>query len=483
MLKEKEVIVRRGMMALDAGVISAAFLLAYVLRSSFHALYKYDLFHSARLVSDSLGRFNDHLLLLLLAAPLWCLLLYKNGMYESWRTRQLYQIIWIVGKASLAAFLIFGAAFFLLKLEFISRLFFVGFAFFGLVFLAVEKTVVFLFLHRIRKKGYNYRSVLIVGTGRRAAEFVKKIAAHPEWGYQVAGAIDDEPGRGLERVDGVRIIGGLEAIPRLLPELGIDEVVFVVPRLRLNHIEGSVRACELQGVKVRIAVDLFDLRIATAYQDELDGVPLLTFKTTVPSEWDLLVKRAIDISFSGVALFLSSPLFLMIAILVKATSKGPVFFRQERVGLNGKRFVLYKFRTMHPGAQQELAGVDIYKEIYEPEWKAKKLRHVTPVGRILRKFSLDELPQLINVFSGNMSLVGPRPTLPEETAQYEAWHRRRFSMRPGLTCLWQVQGRREIKFNEWMQQDLEYLDNWSLWLDFKILAKTIPAVLFGSGAY
>ena len=144
---------------------------------------------------------------------------------------------------------------------------------------------------------------------------------------------------------------------------------------------------------------------------------------------------------------------------------------------------MYKFRTMRIGAQENLSQVDIHKEIYEPQWKKTKLQYVTPIGRLLRKFSLDELPQLFNVFLGHMSLVGPRPTLPQEVKQYEAWHRRRFSMRPGLTCLWQVKGRRDIKFEEWMEMDLEYLDNWSLWLDIQILLRTIPAVLFGHGAY
>jgi exopolysaccharide biosynthesis polyprenyl glycosylphosphotransferase len=257
----------------------------------------------------------------------------------------------------------------------------------------------------------------------------------------------------------------------------------VVPRLRLNHIKNSIRDCEIEGVKTTIAVDLFDLEIAKSYQTDLEGIPLLTFKTTVPNEWDLFVKRMIDIVISGASILIFSPFLLIFSIIVKLTSRGPVYYRQERIGLNGRRFMIFKFRTMYVGAEEKLSKVDIYREIYEPEWRKTKLQYMTPIGIILRKFSLDEFPQLFNVLWGQMSLVGPRPTLPQEVKQYEAWHRRRFSMRPGLTCLWQVKGRRNIKFHEWMQMDLEYLDNWSLWLDFKILVKTIPAVLFGSGAY
>ena len=268
-----------------------------------------------------------------------------------------------------------------------------------------------------------------------------------------------------------------------IPALGFRRGRFVVPRLRLNLIESAIRECEIEGIRVTIAVDLFDMKIAKSYQTDLDGVPLLTFKTTVPSERDLFVKRVLDFMISGVGIVLCSPLILVASILIKLTSKGPVFYKQTRIGLNGRRFVMYKFRTMRIGAHENLSQVDIHTEIYEPQWKKTKLQYVTPIGRLLRKFSLDEVPQLFNVFLGHMSLVGPRPTLPQEVKQYEAWHRRRFSMRPGLTCLWQVKGRREIKFEEWMEMDLEYLDNWSLWLDMQILLRTIPAVLFGHGAY
>jgi exopolysaccharide biosynthesis polyprenyl glycosylphosphotransferase len=483
MLKEKDTVVRRAMMVFDLMVISAAYLISYYLRAHFHSLYRIDIFPSSKIISGAPAHFSEYLLVLIIVAPLWCLLLHKNGMYQSWRTRKALQIIWIVSKASVMTFLIFGASFFLFKLGFMSRLFFMIFALLGFVLLTAEKIVVFSLMHRMRKRGYNYRALLIVGTGRRAAEFIKRIKGHPEWGFKIIGAIDDEPGRGVEGVDGVKIIGGLSDIPGALHKHGIDEVVFVVPRQRLNYIESSIHDCEIQGVKVRIAVDLFDLKIARSYQDELEGIPLLTFKTTVPNEWDLLMKRVIDITVSGISILIFSPFLVIIPLLIKLTSRGPVYFRQERVGLHGKRFTMCKFRTMQVGAQEKLSQVDVYEEIYEPQWKKTKLQYVTSVGRFLRKFSLDEFPQLFNVFWGHMSLVGPRPTVPEEASQYEAWHRRRFSMRPGLTCLWQVNGRREIKFDEWMQMDLEYLDNWSLWLDFKILAKTIPAILFGSGAY
>lgn len=483
MLKEKDAAIRRAMIVLDGIVITAAFFIAYYIRANFHSIYKFDIFNQRDIVGEGAVYFSEYLLVLIAAVPVWCCSLYRNGMYRSWRTLKCWRVLWIVFRASLAGFLIVGALFFLLKMRFVSRLFFLTFACLGLAFLWTEKIFIYSVMHAVRKQGYNYRLILIVGTGRRAAEFIRRIKSHPEWGLKILGAIDDEPGRGVESVDGVKILGSLEDIPGILHDDGVDEVVFIVPRLRLNHLQKSIQDCETEGIKVSIAVDLFDLKIAKSYQSEIDGFPLLTFKTTVPSEGDLFIKRAIDLAVSGAVIALLCPFFLILSGVIKLTSKGPVFHKQERIGLNGKRFILYKFRTMYVGAQDSLSRVDIYREIYEPQWKTKKLKLVTPVGRWLRRFSLDEFPQFFNVLWGHMSLVGPRPTLPQEVKQYETWHRRRFSMRPGLTCLWQVNGRRDVQFNEWMKMDLEYLDHWSLWLDFKILAKTLPAVLFGGGAY
>lgn len=483
MLKEQDVVVRRMMIVFDMAVIAAAFFLTYAFRTHFHSFYPLDLIPSRTVIDNNPGQFSQYVLFLIFAIPLWCYLLHKNGVYRPWRLIRVRTCLWNVVKASGLAFLVLGASFFLFKFAFFSRLFFVVFLITGFVFLSVEKIFIFIVMHEARRRGYNYRQILIVGTGRRAEIFLKKVHIHPEWGFRVIGAVEDEFGRGIERVGGVSVIGGLKDLGAILHRETVDEVIFIVPRLRLQHIENAIHECETEGVKVTIAVDLFDFKIAKASASEIDGMPFLSLSSIIPTAWQLLAKRILDIIVSGILMILLGPVLVVIAILIKITSQGPVLFKQERVGFNKRRFILYKFRTMVEGAQEDLPQVDIYKEIYEPDWKRKKMTLVTPFGKFLRKFSLDELPQFLNVLFGHMSLVGPRPTLPGEVEQYESWHRRRFSMRPGLTCLWQVSGRRDIQFEGWMKMDLEYLDNWSLWLDIKILIKTIPAIISGHGAY
>jgi len=483
MLKEKETVIRRSMIFFDGLVVSVAFFFSHLLRQHFHDFYKLDLFPSAFVVTKTTAALSEYLLILLFVAPFWCFMLYLNSMYKSMRTRKLYEILWIIIKSSFFAALAFGTVVFIFKLSFVSRIFFVFFVVMSFFFLLVEKMIVFSVMHHVRRRGFNYRRILIVGTGRRAMAFVEKIQNHPEWGLKILGAIEDEPGRGIEKVQGIRVIGTLNDISNILHRLAIDEVVFVVPRLRLNHIETAIHDCEIEGVKATVAVDLFDLKIARSYPTELDGIPLLTFETTIAREWQLFIKRAIDLILSGLGIIILSPLLLLIMWLIKITSKGPIFFRQERVGLNGRKFILYKFRTMYKNADMKRSELEALNEMNGPVFKIKKDPRVTAIGRVLRKFSLDELPQLFNVFVGHMSLIGPRPPIPKEVEQYKTWQRRRLSMRPGITCLWQVNGRNRLDFDEWMRLDLEYLDNWSLWLDFKILVKTIPVVLFGIGAY
>jgi len=483
MLKEKDAVVRKAMILFDGFIVSIAFFLAYFLRQHFRIFYKLDLIPSTQVVSGTIASISDYLVVLFVVVSIWCFMLYLNGMYRAMRTRTLFEIAWIILKSSFFAILAFGTVIFLFKLAFVSRMFFVLFVMASVTFLLLEKIAVFSIMQYVRRRGLNYRSLLIVGTGRRAADFINRIQNHPEWGLKIIGAVDDEPGRGIKKVEDIKIIGTLKDISKILHRHAVDEVIFVVPRLRLNHIENAVNACETEGIKATIAVDLFDLKIARAHPTDIDGIPLLTFETTVAKEWQLFVKRAMDVVLSGLGIIILSPLLLIVAVLIKLTSSGPVFFKQHRLGLNGRKFVLYKFRTMYKGAQEILSKVENLNEMDGPDFKKKKIHWITPVGRLIRKFSIDEFPQLFNVFVGHMSLIGPRPTVPDEVSLYRSWQRRRFSMKPGITCLWQIRGRNKIGFEEWMKLDLEYLDNWSLWVDFKILIKTIPVVLFGIGAY
>jgi exopolysaccharide biosynthesis polyprenyl glycosylphosphotransferase len=468
MLREKEAVLRRFLIFVDACVVALAYLLAF----GFHGL----------LTDDPLTLFKFWLALAF-AVPYWILALYANGLYLSMRTLTYLEILWAVFKAATITFLLMGTFIFLFKLTFMSRLFFLLFIGFSFLLIWLEKTVIFMSSHYVRRQGLNTRRLLIVGTGKRAVEFVKRVDRHPEWGFEVLGAIDDEPGRGISQVGRLPVIGALEDIPQIFHRDAVDDVVFVVPRSRLNSLQGAIEDCETEGVTVTVAVDLFDTKLARSSVAELDGLPLLHFKTTHAKEWELLIKRMFDFTASGLGLVVLSPLFLVMAVLIKITSKGPVFFKQNRLGLAGRRFTLYKFRTMRQGAHAVLSDVPDLESMTTPEFREKKTGWITPVGRFMRKFSIDELPQLINVFVGHMSIVGPRPTVPDEVDKYKDWQRRRFSMKPGITCLWQVNGRNNIAFEDWMKLDLEYLDNWSLWLDAKILLKTVPVVIFGIGAY
>jgi len=484
MLKEREAVVRTSLVFFDTLIVSLAYLISTVLRKH-GGLHLGDawLFSFSHQAADANLSLNQYVGFMAAAAVLWCWSLNANGMYYSIRTLSYPRILWIICKACFMTSLGFSAVLFIFKAVSLSRLFFLIFGILSFILILTEKTSVYLFLHFFRRRGYNHRRLLIVGTGRRAVEFIQRIKSHPDWGFQILGAIDDEPGRGVKKVDGVDIIGSLEDIPKILHNDAVDEIVFVVPRSRLSHVEGALHDCETEGVVSTITVDLFDMQIAKSAVSEIDGIPLLRFQTTKINEWQLLTKRIVDIVISGLIIVLLGPVIVLLAILIKLTSPGPVFFKQQRLGFHGRKFTLYKYRTMRQGAHDALSKVNDVAEMDTLEFRAKKTQWITPLGKIMRKFSLDELPQFFNVFVGHMSLIGPRPTVPDEVEKYKAWQRRRFSMKPGISCLWQVNGRNNIGFEDWMKLDLEYLDNWSLWLDFKIMVKTVPVVLFGIGAY
>ncbi len=416
MLKEKNAVVRRAMILIDGITISIAFFLAYLLRQNLRMFYRFDLIPSTQVVSDAVASISDYLIILFIFVPIWCFMLHLNGMYKSTRIRKFFELIWIIIKGAFLTGLLLSTFVFLFRMGFVSRIFFVFFMIFGSVFLIVERILFFSIMHYARKRGYNYRRLLIVGIGRRAADIIDKINGHPEWGFKIVGAVNDDPSQVVKMVNDTKIIGTVDDFKEILQRYAIDQVIFVVPRSRLSSIEDAVNACETLGTKATIAVDLFDLKIARSNPTELDGIPLITFETTVAKEWQLLIKRGIDVVLSGLSLLIFAPLLFVVLILIKLTSSGPIFYKQRRLGLNGRKFELYKFRTMYLGAQEVLSKVNDVREMDKPDFVKKKIQWITPVGKILRKFSLDELPQLFNVFVGHMSLIGPRPTVPDEVA-------------------------------------------------------------------
>jgi exopolysaccharide biosynthesis polyprenyl glycosylphosphotransferase len=348
--------------------------------------------------------------------------------------------------------------------------------------LTIERLFLVYFLRYLRKEGFNSRNMLIVGTGPRAENFIKLVHSHPEWGLNIIGLIDADKNMLGKFVHVEKVIGLLDDIPDILHECAVDEVMFIVPRTWLSVIEKSLLACEIEGVKTSIAADFFNMNIARFVSGDIEGVPLISFQTTIGEEWQLLLKRIFDIIVSLAGIALSLPVFGAISVFIKLFSPGPFVFKQIRSGLNGRKFVMYKFRTMVKGAEGMKDSLNGLNEMKGPVFKMKNDPRVTKFGAFLRRSSMDELPQLFNVLKGDMSIVGPRPPMPAEVEKYEIWQRRRLSMRPGLTCLWQINGRSNVDFDKWMRLDLKYIDTWSLGLDFKILLKTIPAVLFLKGA-
>lgn len=356
-------------------------------------------------------------------------------------------------------------------------------------FLAVSgRIAVRTWLRRLRKHGQDSRNMLIVGSNRRAIEFAKMIRSHLELGYRIIGFVDEEwAGTEELRNNGWSLVCNLENLPTFLRRSVVDEVVLAVPMRSFHNYASDIAAtCEQQGIFLRVLSDLFNLKTSRPLAEDFEHAAVITHYGGIEDGWPMTIKRSLDFSLSLVLLIAIAPILLLTAILIKLTSPGPVLFVQRRIGLSKRPFNIYKFRTMVINAEDKLGEIEHLNEATGPVFKIKNDPRLTPIGSFLRKTSIDELPQLFNVLSGDMSLVGPRPLQLRDyelfTEAGEDWQRCRFSVRPGITCLWQVNGRSSLPFHRWMELDLQYVRNWSLWLDIQILAKTIPAVLRGSGA-
>jgi len=373
--------------------------------------------------------------------------------------------------------------FFILNINTMGRLVIFIYFFLSMVFILLSRHIVLAIFRYYIRRGLYRRNVIIVGTGYKAEEFIIGVQRNDYWGIKILGLIDIESEYPVSSHQGYKVLGSIKEFKSILLDRPVDEVVCAVPLDRLAHLQYVLETSEEVGITVRIISNFFNLVVAKSKMDDFDGIPVLTYSTTPSDLFLLYIKRAFDIVFSIVNLVIFAPSLIIISLLIKLSSPGPVFFVQERCGLNGRRFNMLKFRTMVENAEELKTSLTGLNELDGPVFKMKNDPRITWVGRILRKTSLDEMPQFINVLKGEMSIVGPRPPIPSEVEKYQLWQRRRLSMRPGLTCLWQVSGRDNISFDAWMKLDLKYIDNWSFWMDLKIIIRTIPIVLFGKGAY
>jgi exopolysaccharide biosynthesis polyprenyl glycosylphosphotransferase len=336
-------------------------------------------------------------------------------------------------------------------------------------------------LRSLRRRGRNTRHVLIVGSGPRAGYVASVIEANPDWGLRILGFLDrGEPPAGVQ-VPRDQLFG-LEHTAELLRDQVVDEVIVACPRSKLADAVVVVDAAAEAGVPITLLSDLFGDALPPPRATRFGTLPALAFAPVHHPRVGLAAKRLVDVLLATLGLAVAAPALAVAAVAIKATSPGPVLFRQIRCTRNGRPFVMPKLRTMVVDAERQKEALAARNEMDGPVFKIRDDPRVTPVGRFLRRTSLDELPQLWSVLVGDMSLVGPRPPTPVEAASYRTWERRRLSMRPGLTCLWQVSGRNGIGFEDWVRLDLEYIDTWSLGQDLRILLQTVPAVLSGRGA-
>jgi exopolysaccharide biosynthesis polyprenyl glycosylphosphotransferase len=449
---------------LDACLFAVAFWLSYQLRANPDII---DLLQLPPV--DPADRY-EYLWLYLLLIPAAPMILEAQGFYNRPILCSRTSTAWVLLKSCVVATLGLVLVLFLFRI-YVARWVIIGFGCisFALVFIK-EEIVALAFQSKLAQAQFRRRFIL-VGTGPETARLRAEAKAVAQSGIDIVAELD------LNTVTDQRLV-------EILHDYSVNGVILSGNRAYFDQVENTIRACELEGIEVWLVADFFQTQISRTSLDDFHGRPVLVFRSAPEASWQSMAKQAVDLLGGLILLACLSPFLLVISLLVKFTSRGPILFRQQRSGLNGRPFTIYKFRTMVTNAEQMQHELAAMNEMSGPVFKVTKDPRITPLGRWLRKFSIDECPQLLNVLRGEMSLVGPRPLPVDEVKRFnDLAHRRRLSVKPGLTCLWQIHGRNNVKdFKDWVRLDLEYIDNWSLWLDFKILWHTIPVVLVGTGA-
>ena len=444
------------------GLFCLALWTAHFVRSQ----WAQEAFHLERIIEP----FVDFIWLWFIIFPGAPLILESQGFYKQPFLRSRRDTAWILARSCALATISLVLVMFPLKLTLArSVIVLFGVTSFVLVYLH-EELMRWIYVSRVGRAQLR-RKIILVGSPEDTEATRRHLRSGPEEGMDVVATLDLNAQRP-------------EALIDLLHQHSANGVIIQAKHSYLAEIEKAVQVCELEGVETWVVADFFKTAISRKTFDDFRGLPVLVFRTVPDASWQGLGKQMLDFLGGLVLVILFAPLMAVAAVLIKLTSPGPILFRQERCGLNGRPFTMLKFRSMVTDAEQRQHELAILNEMDGPVFKVTNDPRITPVGRFLRKYSIDEFPQLFNVLVGDMSLVGPRPLPVDEVRRFDdIAHRRRLSVKPGLTCLWQISGRNELKnFAEWVRLDLEYIDNWSLWLDLKILCKTVPVVLTGTGA-
>jgi exopolysaccharide biosynthesis polyprenyl glycosylphosphotransferase len=478
MFRERAILFNRLLFIVDLVVTCGAFHLAYWSRNHLDLVLPSSL---DALLNPYLYPEPHYFPVIGLSIAWWAVVAHSLGLYRISMRRSGREKVWKVFDSSIFLGIFLGVLAFALKLD-LSRPLIALFVIYQMLILTSIRLLV---LFHIKGKGPVFsikysRNILIVGASPTARRLGDLISNYAEWGLEVIGYVDAEADRPIEPHGDV--LGSVSDLHHIVDNHIVEEIIYAEERPNMELLDKILELCSEQGIRARLAADFFPAKVANLSMEFLENIPVISFSSAPEYTFSLFVKRVLDVVISAVVLLLLLPFFAIVGLLVKLTSKGPIIYRQVRCGLYGRKFILYKVRSMFDGAEDVLWEIRHLNEMAGPVFKMRNDPRVTQLGRFLRKSSIDELPQFWNVLKGDMSLVGPRAPLPEEVKEYTRWQRRRLSVKPGITCLWQVSGRNEIDFHEWMKLDLHYIDNWSLLLDFKILLRTFPVVLFGKGA-
>ena len=462
----------------DLAVTALAFVVAYYLRdllarSEFFAGHLHEIYP-----------FDYYIPLMLVFLLVWAVVGYFSRFYRDLELSNPIQVVLNLLNQLAIVLVFIYAGLYLFRRSDISRTYVMMVGMVDLVLLVAGRYISYNGIAWMRQHLGRYHYFLIIGCGSRAHEMATLIEESRGMGLRLVGFVNPtSEGSKLSDRFGRYDVFPLSTVEQVLRDRVIDEVVFAVSMQELARLEPLMSHCASVGVKTRVQLEFLPSPYSRIYLENFRDVPLLSLSTAPESELLLFLKRTVDVVVAAFSLVLLVPLLITIAAAIRITSPGDVLFRQTRCGLGGRRFTLFKFRSMVNNAEQLRAELHQLNELDGPAFKISDDPRITPVGRILRRFSLDELPQLWNILRGDMSFVGPRPAIPDEVEKYEPWQCRRLRMRPGLTCIWVLEGRSHVDFHRWIQLDLAYIDNWSLWLDCKIFFRTIPIVISGKGAY